>query len=533
MNQQPADLLVVGGSVVTRALGGPARPATVAIRAGVIVGLGASCDELRGPRTEILDVRGAVVTPGLVDGHTHPVMGVDLAGGADLTACRTLGQVRSALASHTRARPDDEWITAWGLDPNVFGDNDLTNTGIEEAVNGRPALVHLFDGHSALVTNAALARAGIDGARELPGGAAVVVDSRGVPTGHLLEEAAVDLVADRIPPAPFAERKRRLKELLSAMGSTGLTGGHVMDAKSDATALLAALDEADELPMRLRLAPWFRPGDDPGAVLQAQELGGRMWKVAGVKLFLDGTIDGGTAWLSSPDCFGQSTAGGWIPEEYRRCLERFDAAGAPTATHAIGDAAIRHALDSLASLPPRPGGPRHRIEHLETMPGDLIPRFAEQGVAASMQPRHATDFTAADGSDNWSRRIGPERAGQGWRCADVLRAGGTLILGSDWPVSPYDPRAVMAAAILRRRPDDSGAVAVQPDQALTPEQALHACTAAPSQLAGSRGGEIRIGFDADLTVFAEDPRITPPAQLPDLPVQQTISGGRVTFRATD
>ena len=527
-----ADLLLVGGLVLESAGAGPARPSQVAVRGGAILAVAQSLSELRGPATTIVDVRGGTICPGLVDGHSHPVMGLDLADSADLAGCRTMADVLAILRAHVRGQVDEAFITAAGLDPNVFGDHPPDNARITEAVGGRPALVHLFDGHAAIATPSALTAAGVTGALSLPAGATVEVDGDGRPTGLLLEEAAVDLVSRLVPVAPFAVRREQLRLLLQDMASVGLTGAHVMDAKGDAAALFAALDDEEELPLRLRIAPWCRPDDDPQAILAMQGAGGRMWRVDGVKMFLDGTIDGGTAWLSEPDCLGASTTPGWDPTQFTARVAAFDRAAVPVAVHAIGDAAVAHVLDSMSSLSRRVDVTRHRIEHLESVPDEVIPRFAELGVAASMQPRHATDYTRADGTDNWSRRLGPERAAQGWRCADIVRTGGVVILGSDWPVAPFDPRLTLVAATLRRSPVDLEAPAVQPLQAMTVVEALAACTIAPAWVAKSSGGQVRPGADADFTVFQADPLTVALADLGSLPVTHTISGGRVTFAAS-
>ena len=525
MSAPAADLVITGGTVVRSARSGPAVPAEVAIRDGVVVAVGAAAADHRGPGTDVVDVAGAVLVPGLVDGHTHPVMGLDLTDGVDLTGRRTLPEVAAALAGHARSHPDAAFLVGFGLDPGVFGSRPLDNAAISAAVAGRPALVHLFDGHGAIATGAALAAAGITGPRPLPGGATIGVARDGDLTGVLLEEAAIQLVAGSIPLAPFDVRLHQLRRLLHDMAGTGLTGGHVMDARGDALALFAALDEQHELPLRLRVAPWCRTDDDVGELLEGQRRGGRMWSVEGVKMFLDGTIDGGTAWLTTPDSSGSSTTPGWDLDDFRDRLRTFDAAGVPVVVHAIGDAAVRFVLDTIASFGRRPGGPRHRIEHAETLPDDLVPRFAELGVAASMQPRHATDYTRADGTDNWSRRLGARRAARGWRCADVVAAGGVLVLGSDWPVAPYDARRTLAAAILRRPPDDPGAPPVQPWQAVSAVEALHACTAAPGWVAGDGTGRIAVGATADITVLAADPRHVPAGELGGVEVVQTISGG--------
>ena len=264
----------------------------------------------------------------------------------------------------------------------------------------------------------------------------------------------MDLVQDHVPLDPVPVRAVQLRDLLQDMASTGLTGGHVMDLLGDSQAVVSAAEDLGELPLRLRFAPWCVPGVDADGIAELVDLqrrGGRRWAVGAVKFMIDGTIDNGTAWLEQPDALGESTESFWPePAEYTAAVRALAAHGIPTATHAIGDAAVRHVLDALEGLPRTRGGP-HRIEHIETLPTELVGRFLRQGVVASMQPTHCTHFTRADHSDNWSARLGPERADRAWRCRDLRDAGVPLVLGSDWPVAPFDPRHVLADAQLRRR----------------------------------------------------------------------------------
>jgi predicted amidohydrolase YtcJ len=522
------DLVLTGGRVRTL---DPRRPeaGAVAIAGGRIVAVGDERDVLvlRGPATRVVDVDGATVLPGLVDAHLHPTFGLDLAAGIDLSGHTTLSSVREVLAA--AATGTDEWVRAWGLDPNVFGDRPVGAAAIEDVLGGRPALVRLFDGHGAIASGEALRRAGVDGAREFASTSAVVVDDRGVPTGLLLEEEAMALVDHVVPVDAFAERVERLAGLLRGMAAAGLTGGHVMDCNGDTLELLTALDEQGRLPLRLRVYPWCRPGDAAEgipALLALQGRGGRLWRVDGVKLFMDGTIDGGTAWLHEPDCHGESTRAYWLdPADYRDAVTQLHRAGVGTATHAIGDAAVRYVLDAIEGLPPT--GVRHRVEHIETLPGEDVRRFGQLGVVASMQPSHATDYTRADHSDNWSRRLGTERANRAWRCADILSAGAVLALGSDWPIAPFDPRVVLASAQLRRPPARPDLAPVTPAQALTAEQALEAYTRGTAWAAGCEheAGTVRAGFRADLTVLAADPIDVPAQELPAVPVTHTVVDG--------
>jgi predicted amidohydrolase YtcJ len=533
------DLILTRGNVITFDPGRPAASA-VAITGGRITAVGDHDDvrQWRGNRTEVIDLDGATLTPGLTDSHMHPAMGLNLTAGVDLSSCADLGSVRALLSRAAAAAGPDQWVLGWGLDPNAFGDTPIGFDAIEDAVGGRPARLNLFDGHSVLVTRQALQLAGIDGPRQFGSRSAIVCDSRGNPTGHLLEWGAISLVHAVIPPESFARRRDRLAALLRDMAATGLTGAHVMDLHGDALELYDALDADGQLPLRLRLAPWRQPDDDQAAIqrlLALQGRSGRLWEVAAVKLFIDGTIDGGTAWLHEPDCHGQSAAPYWQdPYDYTEAVRVLAQAGVQTATHAIGDAAVQHVLDTLAKVIPAGSTVRHRIEHIETLPSDQVPRFAELGVVASMQPTHATDYTRADHSDNWSRRLGEERADRAWRCRDILQAGAILALGSDWPIAPFDPRRTLAAAQLRRPADRPDVDPVRPDQALTARQALYGYTTAPALTAntGHLNGRIAPGYRADLTAFAANPLRTPGSDLPAVPITYTVVDGTIRHRTS-
>ncbi len=533
-----ADLVITTDTVHTLTDGSPPVQA-VAIADGLVVATGTRRDvaDWRGARTEVVDLGTATLTPGLTDGHLHPVMGLQLTADVDLSGARTLEEAQDLLAAAASGRGLDAWVQAWGLDPNLFGGSPVTSAPLEAAVGGRPAFVRLFDAHSALATDRALRIAGVDGPWSFAQRAVVVCDQSDRPTGLLLEAAAMDLVQDHVPLDPVPVRARQLLDLLAAMAATGLTGGHVMDLLGDSRAVVAAAEDAQELPLRLRFAPWCLPGVDADGLAELVDLqgrGGRRWVVGGVKFMIDGTIDNGTAWLEQPDALGESTESFWPePAEYARAVRALAASGVPTATHAIGDAGVRHALSALAGLD-RPTAGAHRIEHIETLPNALIGAFVRQGVVASMQPTHCTHFTRADHSDNWSTRLGPERAGRAWRCRDLRDAGVPLVLGSDWPVAPFDPRRVLADAQLRRPAGEPDVVPVQPHQGLTPRMALEGYTTQAAWAAGEAGcsGRIAPGMRADLTAFAVDPLQAPPDELADAPVVLTTVGGSIVHRGT-
>ena len=521
-----ADLLLVGTTIRTLDHSRPSATA-VAIAGDRIVGLDEEALALRGPATEVIDLKGAVTTPGLVDGHMHPLLGAAAFRGADLTGCRTLDDLRRELRA-AKAEADG-WIIGWGLDHNVFGGLEPTNAVLEEILPGRPVFLRLYDAHSALVSDEALRRAGVTGPRAFEQRAEIVCDSDGRPTGYLLEHAAIGVVQDHLPSLPAEVLHQRLRTVLADMAATGVTGGNVMDAEDGALDVYAGFEETDELPVRLRVAPWCMPGEDIAPLLDAQSRHGRRWAVKAVKFFMDGTIEGGTAWLEHPDCHGESHDAFWRDTAaYTKAAEAFAAARVQTITHAIGDAAVRHVVETLEHVETH--GVKHRIEHLETMPRPLVGRLVRSGLVASMQPVHV-GYTKADHTDEWSKRLGRERAERAWVCREIRDAGGTLVLGTDWPVATYDARQVLAYARLRRAPD-SPVAPVGPEQALTALMALEGMTAHAAIADGTahEAGRIAVGCRADLTVFSVDPVLAPADEVATAPVRLTVSGGLVTHR---
>jgi predicted amidohydrolase YtcJ len=278
--------------------------------------------------------------------------------GVDLSRVSDLDQLVTALRAAPATDPGG-WVLGWGLNPSVFGGTPITYAPLVTARGEAPVFITLFDAHSALASPSALRAAGIDGPRAFDGGAEISCDEAGHPTGHLLEIPAYEPVQAVVPAESAAVRRAKLFELLAGMAAAGLTAGNAMDFENDSQQLITSLAEDTDLPLRLRFAPFCMPGvsnGDIAHIIDLQRLQGRRWQVDGVKFMIDGTVDGGTAWLTEPDCFGESTAPFWPePQAYVEALRRLAAAGVPTVTHAIGDQGVRYVLDALPSY--RPGRP--------------------------------------------------------------------------------------------------------------------------------------------------------------------------------
>lgn len=538
--RRPADLALLAGAVHTLDPG--AAPATaLAVRDGRLVAVGDAGDVRPwiGRRTRVLDAPDAVVTPGLVDSHQHPVMGLAQCRGVDLSSATDVAGLRGLLrAEHERLSPD-EWLVGYGLDYGVFAGQRLHADLVDDVAAGRPTWLWLFDLHTALLSREALRRAGIDGPLAFADRGEVVLGSDGRPTGELREMSAIARAHRALPTPGVAELARRLQDLFAEHNRRGLTGVHVLDLWPGTERLLDLLEDEDRLSLRVKVAPWVRAEDVGDSIADAAALHERrqgrrtLWTAGALKLFLDGTVDGGTAWLSHPDCHGQSTQAQWLePEQYAAAVHKAVGSGLSCWTHAIGDAAVGCALDAYQQAG-RPSGGRHRVEHVEVLADRDVVRFAELDVVASMQPTHM-DWSEPDHSDNWSRRLGPERCAAAWRYRDLLEAGATLAFGSDWPIADADPRVVMAGARLRRPAGRPDRAPYEARQALTAWDALSAMTRGPARAAGEEAvaGVVRVGRRADLTVFAGDPLTCSPDDLPDLPVLATVVDGRPVHLAS-
>ncbi|WP_445148699.1 amidohydrolase [Baekduia sp. Peel2402] len=534
-----ADGAILGASIRTMDPEAPVASA-VAWKDGVVVAVGSDADvrSVVGPSTEVLDGAGLHVTPGLVDAHIHPFHGTINTRGVDLRDALTLEEVNARLTQERARCGPDTWVLGHSVRYEPFHASGITADAIADAVGDVPALLGFYDGHTALATQPALCLAGVDGARSFAEFAEVVVDGAGVPTGALLENGAMDLVREVVPSWSDAEALDHYAATLQAFNRVGLTGAHVMIGDPEIVAIVRALEARGDLSVRLLVPMHQAPGitDDEVAVhLGLLGEGGRRWAVRTAKFFLDGVLDSGTAWLVEPGPGGLNKDPFWPSvERYSSLVGRFTEAGFSCVTHAVGDGAVRGALDAYEKAGPAADGRMHRIEHLETVLDADLPRFAALGVAASMQPLHMEGLDDPSTPSSWSDGLSDGRLERGFRAADLAAAGAVIPLGSDWSVADFDPRVGMAWTRLRRKPGVvDGRVPYLPEQALSAEQTLCGYTtwAAAVEGPGVTYGSLRVGMAADISVFGEDLVTTDADALPDVPVAATIVDGEVVFRA--
>ena len=512
----------------------PERPEAeaIGIAGGRIAVVGSAKEVLarRGPATEVVDVGTGLVTPGLVDAHAH-LLGL---GGSletvDLRGARSIDEVVQRVRAADEGQP---WLTGRGWDQNLWpGQAMPTHRPLTEAFGERPVWLRRVDGHAGWANAAALRASGITRDRADPEGGEILRDADGEPTGVLVD-AAMELVR---PPAPTpADLRRQLAAAQAHVLARGLTGVHDMGVSPDVDALYRESMGAEDPTERLRLrvmgyadASWL---PTLARAAERPEPDAR-YALVGVKLYADGALGSRGAALLGPyhDRPGHR---GLMQQDAAALLglcEQAARKGLQLATHAIGDAANRAVLDAYAEVVRAQGlrDARPRIEHAQIVDLADIPRFAELGIVASMQPTHATSDMA------WvPERIGPQRLAGAYAWRRFLEAGVPLAFGSDFPVELPDVAHGLHAAITRQDAEGRPEGGWRPDQRLSLPEAIAAFSsgAAYACFAEAFLGRVAPGFQADLTCFRDDLRALPPIEVRQATVAATLVAGEVLHRA--
>ncbi len=480
-----------------------------------------------------VDLQGAGVVPGMIDGHLHFESLARKAQQLD-PETSTLEELVARVADQARRQTSGTWILGFGWNQNVWGGQFPDRTALDAAAPGHPVFLRAKSGHAGWANSMALRLAGVGPSTAAPEGGEILFDSRGEPTGILLESAQ-DLVAAAIPEPTLADTVAAMRDAQRLALSVGLTGVHDLDGRRALQAWQVLRQSGD---LHLRVTKSI-PGSLLGHALAVglrDGLGDDWLRLSGVKLFVDGALGPRTAWMlepyeREPDNLGMALVD---PLELREQVLQASAAGWPLLIHAIGDRANREALEALEAAREqegeRAGGIRlrHRIEHVQVLDAADLPRLAALDIIASVQPLHATsDMEIVD--RHWGAR------GAGAYAFRALAQSGTrLIFGSDAPVETLAPLAGIHAAVTRRRTDGSpGDQGWYPGQRLGVHTALHAYTAGAAYALGddARRGMLAPGQLADLVVLDADLYRIPAMEIPGVSVLGTMVGGQWRYQA--
>lgn len=535
-------LLLLNGAIHTMNPDQPRASALAIDRtSGLILAVGDDADirSLAGPLTEMLDLRGKTVLPGFIDAHTHLVhyararLDVDLRGAADED------EAVARVAGRAQRVPKGTWIRGRGWGANLWpGQRFPTKASLDAAVHDHPVALYDHSYHSMWVNSAALRLADVTRDTPQPDEGRIGQDASGEPDGMLYENGAMNYVFAVLQEYSDDALLDELRVILGEMRSRGVTGVHnIEDAHS--LRLLQRLHATGDLMPRVLL--YIPRHALPDAVRLGLRAGfGDDWlRFAGVKLFMDGALSPHTAAMLDP-YDGDSTNRGLLKltdEETARLVREATSGGIGVAIHAIGDRAVRTALDGIektlrANESATLAGnavPRFRLEHVQLAAESDIQRMARLGVVASVQPFHAVaDRDAAE-------RFWGARHKRAYAYQTMRQAGVSLALGSDVPMEIGDTLRILHAAIQRRDDQTPDRSPWLPEQALTLTQALWGYTVGAAYAGGqeTRQGSLESGKLADLVVLAEDPFTMPSERLAGAQVAATLVGGNLVHGDLD
>lgn len=512
----------------------------IGIRDGRICAIG-PVNEVRaqvGPADE-LDAAGGLVTPGFVDAHVHLGVGAMDALRCDLSGAASLDEIDRRVRAFAAATPAP-WVVGGGWDPALFPLSGPTAAHLDALVPDRPALLLDADHHGAWANTAALAAAGIDASTPDPSDGRIERAADGAPRGAL-REGAMQLVARLLPPPTTADVARGILRLSRELLAAGVTGWQeaalgAYGGFPDVTDAYLSLLADGSLLGRPTGAIWVpRDLTEDGidafvdhAVRRSARNAAAGLPSATAKLMLDGVVETRTAHLLEPYVGDGGRGLSYFPPALvQRLVPALNAAGLAVHVHAIGDAAVRDALDGFAAVPADDrAAVRNHIAHIQLVHPDDVPRFAALGVTANAQPYWAcaTPLTR----QSTLPLIGDDRADELYVFGSLHRAGAALALGSDWPVSTFDPWQGLHVAVTRRPPGDPDAAPLGVDESLDLAVALDAYTRGSARLLGlDGGGLLRVGAPADLAIADRDPFAGPADEIARTRNTAAVVGGTV------
>jgi len=525
-------------------------PATaVAVRGGRIVAVGSDHEirDLAGRKAETVPLDGRPLLPGFQDAHVHPAFAGITMLRCDLDGAEDLDGALARIRAYAQAHPDREWIDGSGWRMEWFPGGTPSRELLDRVVPDRPAYLTNRDGHGAWANSRALDLAGLTAATPDPRDGRIEHGADDEPQGTLHEGAAL-LVGRLVPGPTFAEQLSGLllaQQHLHALGITAWQDaivGEYLGYPDPLPAYLAAARDGT-LTARVEGALWWdrtRGGDQLDDLLDRREQGqaGR-FRAGTVKIMQDGVAENFTAGMIDPyldgcGCQTGNRGASFVdPADLAEQVSRLDIAGFGVHVHAIGDRAVREALDAFdaarASNPVSRG--RHHIAHLQVLHPDDIPRFAELSVTANMQALWAAHEPQMD--ELTIPFLGPERAARQYPFASLLRAGARLAAGSDWAVSSANPLEGIHVAVNRSLPRaEPGAEPLLPGQALTLAEALAAYTAGSAYVNHlDETGAVAPGYLADLVVLDRDPFAGPAGEIAAAAVALTYVEGQQVYAA--
>jgi predicted amidohydrolase YtcJ len=507
------------------------------IQDGRVLAHGAAAVEAEVDQT--IDLAGAFVMPAFADGHAHPLFAGREAQGPKVNGLQTVAEIVAEVKRFAEASPDSKWIIGGAYEAAIIERGDFDSHWLDEAVNDRPVLLHAVDHHTIWVNSKALEVAGITSMTKDPDGGTIARRADGSPKGTLREPAAMDLISKLAP-------ERTLQDELDAIAwasdqylAAGVTSAMDAWVEDGMTEIYIEAAKTGHLKVDMNLTFLAQPEkwrsrvnyyNEMRALVEALPVEADL-TAKSVKFIGDGALSAGTAAILEPYLDDPTSKGLliWSDAEMIEAATTFDKQGLQLHIHAIGDAAVRQALNAIeAVIANNPSWDRRPvITHAQLIDPVDLPRFAVLGVIANFQPL----WTYLDpmNKELILPRIGETRNNQQYQLRKVIDSGAQISFGSDWPITDFTPLAALAVPVHRQSPDHQPPQGWSIEQAITVEESMHFYTAAVAKQLFREAdyGTLEVGKVADFIILDRNPIETTPHEVRDIKVLATYKGGKL------
>ncbi len=504
----------------------------LAIRGNQLLFVGNEFESYKSGSTEMIDIGGKMIVPGLIDNHTHFLSGGYNLGGIDLRKAKSKQQFIQIVKEYCLQHADNRWILGGDWDHESWGGELPAKEWIDSVTGNHSVFVSRYDGHMAFANSKALQLAKVTDNTKSPNGGEIIRNKKGELTGVFKDEA-MNIFFGVMPPPSEKELDEYLQTAARHAFSNGVTQVHDMGSYggwADLTTYRRA-QQNYQLDLRLYSFVPFNTWQRLDSFCKVNGKGNDMLRWGAVKGFVDGSLGSTTAWFYKSYLDAPNTTGFTVKDtnDIRKWIIGADKAGLQVAVHAIGDRANDFLLNVflLAAKENGERDRRFRIEHAQHLTQEAIKRFAPERIIPSMQPYHAID----DG--RWAfKRLDEERLKETYAFKSLMNTKANLTFGSDWTVAPLSPLAGIYAAVTRRTLDDKNNKGWYPEQKLTVEEALR-CYTYNNAYAGfqeNKVGILKKNMLADFVVLSENLFDIAPEKIKEVAVMRTVINGKEVYK---
>ena len=493
------------------------------IKDSIIIATGERTKEFTAQST--IDLNGAFVIPAFLDGHAHPIFAGREAAGPKINGINSIEEIKAQVKAFAQANPTTPWIIGGAYEAAIIEGGDFDAKWLDEVVNDRPVVLHAVDHHTIWVNSKAIEVAGITSATKDPQGGTIARNSDGSAKGTLREPSAMALVLNHAPANTIESDIAAITYACAEYRKVGVIAAIDSWCEKDMARAYIAAAKTNQLTIAFNLSllatptTWSGDIDDFNEIReQCQELDNpSQLQANSIKFLLDGALSAGTAHLTQPYLDDPSSSGIaiWSDDELLNALVAYDALQYQVHLHAIGDAAVKQALDAIEAMQRinPPWDRRPVIVHAQLVRDEDLSRFAQLGVIANIQPLWC--YLDPMNKELIAPRIGNERNNQQYRLRSMVKAGAMIAFGSDWPVTSHIPMQAISVPVTRTNAADGVTEPWVIEQALTMDESLSFYTknAAYQLFREKEFGALEVGKRAAFLVLDSDPALNPAAKL--------------------